>query len=67
MAGWLIVLLQIAAMFLVILLGWVVRRRAYLTAETTSALSRFLVDVTIPALILTQMLSTINSASLHTE
>ena len=67
MAGWLIVLLQIAAMFLVILLGWVVRRRAYLTAETTGALSRFVVDFTIPSLVLTQMLSTVNSASLRAD
>jgi predicted permease len=65
MSGWLIVLLKIAVMFLVILMGWVARRRDYLTEETTGSLSKFVVDVTIPALVFTQMLATVNAESLR--
>jgi len=65
MSDWLTVLLNIAAMFLVILAGWVARRRAYLTAETTATLSRFVVDVTIPALVFTQMLRTADPDALR--
>jgi len=61
------VLLNILAMFLVILVGWVARRRGYLTAETTGALSRFVVDLTMPALILTQMLKTVTLESLRQD
>lgn len=57
---WLIVLVNIAAMFIVILIGWVARRRKYLSAETTSSLSAFVVDVTIPAMVFTSMLRTID-------
>ncbi len=64
MSNWPVVLLKIAAMFLVILVGWIARRRAYLTAETTSTLSRLVVDVTMPALIFTQMLRTVNPEEL---
>jgi hypothetical protein len=64
---WLSVLLKILAMFLVILVGWVARRRAYLTAETTRALSRFVVDVTMPALIVTQMLRTVDASTLAAD
>jgi len=65
--SWLIVLLKIAAMFLVILVGWVARRRAYLTAETTSTMSRFVVDLAIPALIFTQMLTSITPETVRTS
>ncbi|HEY3376833.1 MAG TPA: AEC family transporter [Armatimonadota bacterium] len=61
---WLIVLVNIAAMFAVILIGWVARHRNYLTAETTSSLSRFVVDITIPAMVLTSMLRTVDPAKL---
>jgi predicted permease len=67
MSGWSIVLLKIVAMFLVILVGWVARRKAYLTGETTSTLSRFVVDITIPALVFTQMLRTVNVDELRTQ
>ncbi len=63
-SDWLIVLLKIASMFLVILAGWVARHRRYLTAETTGTLSRFVVDITIPAMVFAQMLRTVNPASL---
>ncbi len=64
MAGSLTVLLIICAMFLVILVGWLARRYRLLTAETTSSLSRFVVDITIPALIVTQMLRTVDGPKL---
>src|ERR1700722_3411734 len=65
MADWQIVLVKIAAMFLVILVGWAVRRRGYLPAETTSILSRFVVDIAFPALVFTQMLCTVTPGALH--
>ena len=65
MSDWLIVLLQIVSMFLVILAGWVARRRAYLTGETTGTLSRFVVDIAIPALVFTQMLRTVAPGALR--
>jgi len=67
MPAWLSVLLKILAMFLVILVGWLARRRAYLTAETTRALSRFVVDLTMPALIVTQMLRTVDARALAAD
>ena len=51
-------------MFLVIMVGWVVRRKGYLAEETTRILSRFVVDVALPALVFTQMLRTVTLASL---
>jgi predicted permease len=65
MPGWLVVLLKILAMFLVILAGWYARRRSLLSSETTRALSLFLVDLTIPALVFTQMLKTVDPVSLR--
>lgn len=64
MSHWLVVLLKIAAMFLVILTGWVARRKGALSDETTSTLSRFVVDITIPALIFVQMLRTVTPETL---
>lgn len=61
---WITVLLKIAAMFLVILIGWLARRRNFLTAETTGTLSRFVVDITIPAMIVTAMLTTVDPADM---
>ena len=52
-------------MFLVICLGWVARRRNYLAAESTGLLSRLVVDVAFPALVLTQMLRTVDAAALR--
>jgi len=65
MADWQIVLVKIAAMFLVILVGWAARRRGYLAAETTSVLSRFVVDVALPALVFTQMLRSVTLSALR--
>jgi predicted permease len=65
MADWQTVLVKITAMFLVILVGWAVRRRGYLAADTTRVLSLFVVDVALPALVFTQMLRTVTLASLR--
>src|SRR5271163_4668879 len=65
MADWQIVLVKIAAMFLVIVVGWSVRRCGYLPAETTSILSRFVVDIAFPALVFTQMLRTVTPDALR--
>lgn len=65
MNDWHVVLLRIGAMFLVICLGWIARRRNYLAAETTGILSRVVVDVAFPALVLTQMLRTVDAAALR--
>ena len=45
-----VVLIKIAAMFLVIVAGWLARRRGFLAAEFTAILSRLVVDVAFPAL-----------------
>src|SRR5208283_3839200 len=65
MADWQIVLLNVAAMFLVILAGWLARRRKALSGETTATLSRFVVDVTFPALCFAQMLKSVDAPALR--
>ena len=65
MANWQTVLVKIAAMFLVIVVGWAARRRGYLAATTTTVLSRFVVDVALPALVFTQMLRSVTLEALR--
>jgi len=65
MNDWQVVLLRIGAMFLVICLGWIARRRNYLAAETTGVLSRLVVDVAFPAMAVTQMLRTVDLPALR--
>jgi predicted permease len=65
LVNWQIVLVKIATMFLVIVAGWVVRRRGYLPAETTSILSRFVIDIAFPALVFTEMLRTVTLGALR--
>lgn len=60
-----VVFLKITAMFLVIVAGWLARRRGFLAAEFTATLSRLVVDVAFPALVFTQMLRTVDAASLR--
>ena len=62
-----VVFLKIAAMFLVIVAGWVARRRGFLAKEFTATLSRLVVDVAFPALVFTQMLRTVDAAALRQE
>ena len=59
------VFLKIAAMFLVIVAGWLARRRGFLAAEFTATLSRLVVDVAFPALVFTQILRTVDAATLR--
>ena len=51
-------------MFIVILIGWIARRRKSLSDETTSSLSRFVVDITFPAVVLTSMLRTVDPSKM---
>ena len=65
MVDWHIVLVKIATMFLVIVVGWFVRRRGYLPEETTRILSRFVIDIAFPALVFTEMLRTVTLGDLR--
>ena len=62
-----VVFLKIASMFLVIVAGWLARRRGFLAAEFTATLSRLVVDVAFPALVFTQMLQTVDATALRAE
>jgi hypothetical protein len=60
-----VVFLKITAMFLVIVGGWLARRRGFLAADFTATLSRLVVDVAFPALVFTQMLRTVDAPALR--
>jgi predicted permease len=60
-----VVLNKIAVMFLVMLAGWLLCRRGLLAAPFQSALGRLVVDGTFPALVFTQMLTTVSRDSLR--
>ncbi|MCX7008153.1 MAG: AEC family transporter, partial [Kiritimatiellaeota bacterium] len=60
-----VVLNKIAVMFLVMLAGWLLCRRGLLAAPFQSALGKFVVDGTFPALVFTQMLTTVSRDSLR--
>lgn len=60
------VTLKIVSMFLVMLVGWIIRRRGYLDEKSNSLLSRFTTDVAMPAMVFVQMLATVNPAALQT-
>ena len=62
-----VVFLKIAAMFLVIVGGWLARRRGFLAADFTATLSRLVVDVAFPALVFTQLLRTVDGTVLRQE
>ena len=62
-----VVFLKIMAMFLVIVGGWLARRRGFLAADFTTTLSRLVVDVAFPALVFTQMLRTVDGTALRQE
>ena len=62
-----IVVLKTAAMFLVMLPGWWAARRGGLAPGVGAALSRLVVDVALPALILGQMLRTVTATTLAHE
>lgn len=58
---WLAVFTRIAAMALVMFVGWLARRLRMLGGDTTASLGRFTVDITFPALTLTQMLQLVKA------
>jgi malate permease and related proteins len=60
-----VVFLKITAMFLVIVAGWLARRRGFLAKEVTATLSVLVVDVAFPSLVFTQMLRTVDAPSLR--
>jgi predicted permease len=62
-----VVLIKIAGMFMVILAGWLARRRGYLKAEASAALSWIVVDLAFPALVFTQMLRTVDATVLRQD
>ncbi len=62
-----VVLIKIAGMFLLILAGWLARRRGWLREEASGILSRIVVDAAFPALVFTQMLRTVEVASLRQD
>lgn len=61
----LVVGLKIVAMFLVMSVGYACRRRGLFDSKTTSALSRFVTDITLPPLIFMQMVDTVDLPSLR--
>ncbi len=65
MSDFLAVFLKLAAMFLVMAIGWAARRRGALSDEAGRVLSRLLVDLIFPALVFTQMLRTVTPAVLR--
>ena len=62
-----VVLVKIAGMFLIILAGWLARRRGFLKDEASGILSRIVVDAAFPALVFTQMLRTVDAPSLRQD
>lgn len=67
MECWRIVLLKISAMFVLILAGWMLRRKEWIGPEMTRALGRILVDVVFPSLVFVQMIRTVDPVVLQTE
>jgi hypothetical protein len=59
-----VVIVKIAAMFLVMLLGYVARRARRVDAATTSLLGALTADVCLPALTFTQLLATVDARRL---
>ena len=62
-----IVLMKIAGMFVIILAGWLGRRRGYLKEEASATLSRIVVDLAFPALVFTQMLRSVDASVLRQD
>ena len=62
----LVVLQKTGIMFLVMLAGWLARRRGWLGPEVATGLSRFVVELAFPALVFTQMLRTVTAGALRT-
>lgn len=64
MSDSIVVITKIAAMFLVMLLGYAARRRDRIDAGTTALLGALTADVCLPALTFTQLLATVDAQRL---
>jgi predicted permease len=63
--GWLVVLQKTSALFLVMIVGWIVTRRGLWKPEASRTLSRFLVDFVSPCYVVVQFLRTIDGDMLR--
>jgi predicted permease len=61
------VFFRIVAMLAVMAVGWAAARRGLLTPDAVRALGRLVVTVTFPALVLVQMLRTVDAPTLRAE
>jgi predicted permease len=62
-----VVLGRIAVVLVLVALGWAARRLRVLDGDALASLSRLVVDVAFPALVFTQLLRTVDRASLAAE
>lgn len=62
---WIAVCGKIVAMFLVMMAGWLARRRGWFTDQAANASGRFVIDIAFPALTFSQMLKTVDSGTLR--
>ncbi|MFO7535625.1 MAG: AEC family transporter [Kiritimatiellia bacterium] len=64
-SGWLVVLQKTSALFLLMVVGWLVSRRGLWKTEASLTLSRFLVDFVYPSYIISQFLRTVDGDTLR--
>lgn len=64
MSEWRIVAMKIASMVLIILAGWLARRKGLLGPDSTQALGRVVVDIVFPAMVFVRLLETIRFETL---
>lgn len=64
MTEWRVVAIKIASMVLIILAGWLARRKGLLDTESTRSLGRVLVDMVFPAMVFVSLLATIRIETL---
>lgn len=65
--GWLVVLQKTSAMFLLMVVGWLVARRGLWNSNASRVLSRFLVDLVFPCYVVVQFLRTVDAQSLRSN
>jgi predicted permease len=64
MTEWRVVAMKIASMVLIILAGWLARRKGLLGMDSTAALGRVVVDIVFPAMVFVRLLETIRFETL---
>ncbi len=67
MSGWMVVLFQIAAMILVISIGYIVRKKNLFDGGITGKLALFIIDFAMPCLTFTQLISKVDQQSLQKD